>query len=137
MQNMRVIKKYANRRLYDASISRHVTVDDIRRLIVQGEKITVIDDKTGEDITRLVLLQVIAEQEHGGQPILSTQVLEQLIRCYGNARQESMARCLEKSIEGFSHEPGEPAGSSASRPAAADEALSDEAAKDLGTAPPA
>jgi polyhydroxyalkanoate synthesis repressor PhaR len=109
MQNTRVIKKYANRRLYDASISRHVTVDDIRRLIVEGEKITVIDDKTGEDITRLVLLQVIAEQEHGGQPILSTQLLEKLIRCYGNGRQESLARCLEKSIEGFSHDTAEPA----------------------------
>jgi len=104
MGTPRIIKKYANRRLYDASISRHVTLDDIRRLIVGGEKITVVEDKTGEDITRLILLQVIAEQEHGGQPILSTQTLESIIRCYGNAMEQGMARCLEQSVLRFSHE---------------------------------
>ena len=104
MGTPRIIKKYANRRLYDASISRHVTLDDIRRLIVGGEKITVVEDKTGEDITRLILLQVIAEQEHGGQPILSTQLLESIIRCYGNAMEKSMASCLEQSVLRFTHE---------------------------------
>jgi polyhydroxyalkanoate synthesis repressor PhaR len=104
MGTARIIKKYANRRLYDASISRHVTLDDIRHLIVGGEKITVVEDKTGEDITRLILLQVIAEQEHGGRPILSTQLLESIIRCYGNAMEQSMARCLEQSVQHFSDE---------------------------------
>ncbi|HZF16429.1 MAG TPA: polyhydroxyalkanoate synthesis repressor PhaR [Steroidobacteraceae bacterium] len=104
MATPRIIKKYANRRLYDASISRHVTLDDIRRLIVGGEKITVVEDKTGDDITRLILLQVIAEQEHGGQPILSTQLLESIIRCYGNAMEQSMSRCLEASVLHFDHE---------------------------------
>jgi len=104
MGTPRIIKKYANRRLYDASISRHVTLDDIRRLIVSGEKITVVEDKTGDDITRLILLQVIAEQEHGGQPILSTQLLESLIRCYGNAMEQSVSRCLEQSVLHFAHE---------------------------------
>src|SRR5688572_6002370 len=78
-----IIKKYANRRLYDAASSRHVTLDDLRRLIVQGEKLKVIDDKTREDITRSVLLQIISEQEHLGRPILTIPVLETLIRFYG------------------------------------------------------
>lgn len=101
MNTVRVIKKYANRRLYDASVSRHVTLEDIRDLIVRGEKIRVVEDKTGEDITRLILLQVIAEQEQFGQPILSTQLLESLIRYYGGPMQEFMGRYLEKSVEAF------------------------------------
>src|SRR5687767_4637600 len=83
MSKDRLIKKYANRRLYDASISKHVTLEDIRDLIVRGEKIKVVEDKTGEDITRLILLQVIAEQEQFGKPILTTQLLESIIRYYG------------------------------------------------------
>jgi polyhydroxyalkanoate synthesis repressor PhaR len=71
---------------------------------VSGEKIIVVEDKTGDDITRLILLQVIAEQEHGGQPILSTQLLESLIRCYGNAMEQSISRCLEQSVLHFEHE---------------------------------
>jgi len=101
MSKERIIKKYANRRLYDATVSRHVTLDDIRGLIVQGEKIRVIEDKSGEDITRLILLQVIAEQEQFGRPILSTALLESIIRFYGNAMQEFMARYLESSVENF------------------------------------
>ncbi len=101
MSKERIIKKYANRRLYDATVSRHVTLEDIRTLIVQGEKIRVIEDKSGEDITRLILLQVIAEQEQFGRPILSTQLLESIIRFYGNSMQEFMARYLESSVESF------------------------------------
>lgn len=101
MSKERIIKKYANRRLYDATVSRHVTLDDIRALIVQGEKIRVIEDKTGADITRLILLQVIAEQEQFGRPILSTTTLESIIRFYGNAMQEFMGRYLESSVETF------------------------------------
>ena len=98
----RLIKKYANRRLYDASQSRHVTLDDIREFIVQGEKVRVVEDKTGDDITRLILLQVIAEQEQFGKPILSSSVLESIIRFYGNGLQDFMTRYLEKSVETFS-----------------------------------
>lgn len=97
----RLIKKYANRRLYDASQSRHVTLDDIREFIIKGEKIRVVEDKSGEDITRLILLQVIAEQEQFGKPILSTPLLESIIRFYGSGMQEFMARYLEKSVETF------------------------------------
>lgn len=101
MSAERLIKKYANRRLYDASISRHVTLADIRQLIFQGEKIRVVEDKTNEDITRLILLQVIAEQEQFGKPILSTQLLESIIRFYGGPMQDYMTRYLETSVEAF------------------------------------
>lgn len=101
MANERLIKKYANRRLYDASISKHVTLEDIRDLIVKGEKIRVVEDKTGEDITRLILLQVIAEQEQFGKPILTTQLLETIIRYYGGPMQDFMARYLEQSVAAF------------------------------------
>jgi polyhydroxyalkanoate synthesis repressor PhaR len=100
----RVIKKYANRRLYDATASRHVTLDDLRKLIVQGEKIRVVDDKTGDDLTRPILLQIIADQEQFGQPILSTPTLEALIRFYGDAMQGFMGRYLEQSVAGFVHQ---------------------------------
>lgn len=102
--DQRLIKKYANRRLYDASQSRHITLDDIRALIIKGEKIKVVDDKTGEDITRHILLQVIAEQEQFGRPILSVPVLESLIRFYGNAMQGFLSSYLEKSVETFMHQ---------------------------------
>jgi polyhydroxyalkanoate synthesis repressor PhaR len=96
-----VIKKYANRRLYDAASSRHVTLEDLRKLIVQGERIKVVDDKSGEDLTRQVLLQIIAEQEQFGRPILTVPVLESVIRFYGNALQELMTRYLEQSVRAF------------------------------------
>jgi polyhydroxyalkanoate synthesis repressor PhaR len=101
MTKERLIKKYANRRLYDASISKHVTLEDIRDLIVRGEKIRVIEDKSGDDITRLILLQVIAEQEQFGKPILTTQLLESIIRYYGGPMQEFMAGYLEQSVAAF------------------------------------
>jgi polyhydroxyalkanoate synthesis repressor PhaR len=101
MSQERLIKKYANRRLYDASQRRHITLDDIRTLIVKGEKIKVVEDKTGHDITRHILLQVIAEQVQFGRPILSTPVLEAIIRFYGNSLQGFLASFLERSIEVF------------------------------------
>ena len=104
MTKERLIKKYANRRLYDASISKHVTLEDIRDLIVRGEQIRVVEDKTGEDITRLILLQVIAEQEQFGKPILTTQLLESIIRYYGGPMQDFMARYLEQSVTSFTRQ---------------------------------
>lgn len=101
MSEPRVIKKYANRRLYDASQSRHITLDDIRNMVVAGEQIRIIEDKTNEDITRLILLQVIADQEQFGRPILSTTLLESLIRFYGNSLQGFLSTYLEKSVETF------------------------------------
>src|SRR5262245_44560718 len=101
MTQERLIKKEANCRLYDASQSRHITLDDIRNLIVKGERIKVVEDKSGHDITRHILLQVIAEQEQFGRPILSTPVLESIIRFYGNSMQGMLASFLEKSVETF------------------------------------
>ena len=98
MSNERVIKKYANRRLYDSTGSRHVTLDDIRKMIVSGEKVKVVDDKSGEDLTRAVLLQIISEQEQFGTPVLSVELLEAIIRFYGNPVQEMLTRYMEQSV---------------------------------------
>jgi len=97
----RTIKKYANRRLYDTEASRHVTLDGIRQLVAGGEDVAVIDDTSGQDITRSILLQVIAEQEQGGRPILSAEMLKQIIRFYGNPMQELMGGYLERSVQVF------------------------------------
>jgi polyhydroxyalkanoate synthesis repressor PhaR len=101
MSEERLIKKYANRRLYDAAQSRHITIDDIRNMVIAGTRIKVIEDKSNEDITRLVLLQVIADQEQFGRPILSTTLLESMIRFYGNSMQGLFSSYLEKSVETF------------------------------------
>lgn len=95
----RIIKKYANRRLYDAAASRHVTLKDIHQLIAQGEQVKVLDDTSGEDITRSVLLQIVAEQEHFGKPILSVSLLHSILRFYGTAMEELTSQYLEKSVE--------------------------------------
>jgi polyhydroxyalkanoate synthesis repressor PhaR len=98
MAEERLIRKYANRRLYDAHDSRHVTLDDLRKLIAAGHRIKVVDDKSGEDITRSILLQIIASQEQFGTPVLSTQLLEAIIRFYGNPIQQMLTSYLEQSI---------------------------------------
>jgi polyhydroxyalkanoate synthesis repressor PhaR len=98
MAEERLIRKYANRRLYDAHDSRHVTLEDLRKLIAAGQRIKVVDDKTGEDLTRSILLQIIASQEQFGTPVLSTQLLEAIIRFYGNPIQQMLTSYLEQSI---------------------------------------
>jgi len=98
MSNERLIKKYANRRLYDSTESRHVTLEDIRKMIVSGAKVKVVDDKSGEDLTRAVLLQVIAEKDQYGTPVLSTELLEAIIRFYGNPVQEMLTKYMEQSV---------------------------------------
>jgi polyhydroxyalkanoate synthesis repressor PhaR len=99
--NTRVIRKYANRRLYDPSESRHLTLDEVRDLVVAGETIRVEDAKTGEDLTRSILLQIIVEREEAGRPLLSAELLEQLIRFYGGAMQDFLATYLERSVGAF------------------------------------
>src|ERR1039457_684930 len=98
MPQERLIRKYSNRRLYDTVGSRHVTLDDLRQLIVSGEKIKVIDDKSGENLTRSVLLQIIAEQEQFGSPVLGAELLEMIIRFYGGPMQALLSRYLEQAI---------------------------------------
>ncbi|KLD69341.1 polyhydroxyalkanoate synthesis repressor PhaR, partial [Xanthomonas hyacinthi DSM 19077] len=83
MAEIRIIKKYPNRRLYDTEISSYITIEDVRQLIIDGEEFEVRDAKTGEDLSRAVLLQIIADKEQDGEPMLSTQLLSQIIRFYG------------------------------------------------------
>ena len=97
----RIIKKYPNRRLYDTEISSYITIEDVRQLIVDGESFEVRDAKTGDDLTRQVLLQIITEHEQDGQPMLSTQLLSQLIRFYGDSLQGFMGNYLERSMQVF------------------------------------
>ncbi|MBV1951488.1 MAG: polyhydroxyalkanoate synthesis repressor PhaR [Cycloclasticus sp.] len=99
MSNMRVIKKYPNRRLYDTDISKYVTLSDVRKLIIDNIPVKVVDAKTKEDLTRSVLLQIILEQEEDGAPIMSAQMLEQLIRFYGDPLQTNFASYLENSVK--------------------------------------
>jgi polyhydroxyalkanoate synthesis repressor PhaR len=99
--NERIIKKYPNRRLYDTAISKYVTFEDIRGLVKAAIKFRVMDAKTDEDITRSVLLQLILEEEEKGQPIFTTEILEQIIRTYGNAMQGFMTAYLKESMDVF------------------------------------
>jgi polyhydroxyalkanoate synthesis repressor PhaR len=101
MSSLRIIKKYPNRRLYDTEISSYITIEDVRQLIVDGEDFEVRDAKSGEDLTRQVLLQIIAEHESDGEPVLSTQLLSQIIRFYGDSLQGFMGNYLERSMQIF------------------------------------
>jgi polyhydroxyalkanoate synthesis repressor PhaR len=101
MSSIRVIKKYPNRRLYDTEISSYITIEDVRQLIVDGEDFEVRDAKSGEVLTRQVLLQIIAEHESDGEPVLSTQLLSQIIRFYGDSLQGFMGNYLERSMQIF------------------------------------
>ncbi|MFK7915567.1 MAG: polyhydroxyalkanoate synthesis repressor PhaR [Pseudomonadales bacterium] len=99
---MHKLKKYPNRRLYDTTASRYITVDDVRQLIVAGESITVEDSKDGSDLTRSVLLQILSEQEaQGHEPILTNRAIEQIIRFYGDRMGGIVSRYIEQSILTF------------------------------------
>jgi polyhydroxyalkanoate synthesis repressor PhaR len=99
------IKKYANRRLYNTGTSSYVTLEDLAAMVKAGEDFVVYDAKTGEDITRSVLAQIIFEQENKeGQNLLPINFLRQLIRFYGDSMQMLVPRYLEASIESFTRE---------------------------------
>ena len=100
----RIIRKYPNRRLYDTIESRYVTLADIRRLVVDGIDFVVLDRKTQADITRSILLQVIAEQEGAGESLMSRDFLSQVIRSYGSGLQDFVGRYLDESLHLFSKE---------------------------------
>jgi len=97
-----VIKKYANRRLYNTAKSSYVTLDDLSRMVRAGDDFKVFDAKTGEEITRSVLTQIIFEEEAKGQQMLPTNFLRQLIRLYGDALQNVVPGYLDASMETFS-----------------------------------
>lgn len=99
---MRILRKYTNRRLYDTSRSCYVTLEDVKQLVLSGENFQVQDSKTGNDLTRNILLQIISEQEAEGHgTLLTNQVLQQLIRFYGDSMQGMMSQYLEQSIAAF------------------------------------
>ncbi len=100
-QPVRLIKKYPNRRLYDTKTSSYITLADVKQMVVKQEDFQVIDAKSGDDLTRQILLQIILEEESGGVPMFSSDLLSQMIRSYGSAMQGFMGTYLEKNVEAF------------------------------------
>jgi len=100
-ETTRQIKKYPNRRLYDTKTSAYITLADVKKLVMQGEEFQVVDAKSGEDLTRAILLQVIMEEEAAGAPMFSSDILTQFIRSYGNAMQGMLGAYLERNMQLF------------------------------------
>lgn len=100
----RLINKYPNRRLYDTGVSRYITLADVHRLVIDGTDFVVIDKRSGADITRSILLQIISEQEEGSNPIFRTRVLKHVIRFYGDSMQGAMSSYLELSLDFFNEQ---------------------------------
>ncbi|HLJ21645.1 MAG TPA: polyhydroxyalkanoate synthesis repressor PhaR [Stellaceae bacterium] len=96
-----VVKKYANRRLYNTSTSSYVTLDDLSRMVKEGHDFVVFDAKSGDDITRSVLTQIIVEEEQKGQNLLPISFLRQLISLYGDSLQWMVPRYLEQAMGAF------------------------------------
>jgi polyhydroxyalkanoate synthesis repressor PhaR len=100
----RIIKKYPNRRLYDTELSRYITLADVRALVMQGTAFRVLDTANDTDITRAILLQIMLEEETGGEPLFSANMLAQIIRFYGGTMQGMFAHYLEQSLEAFARQ---------------------------------
>ena len=98
---LRIIKKYPNRRLYDTDTSTYITLADVKQLVMDTADFVVRDAKTGEDLTRSIMLQIILEEETGGAPMFTEAVLGNIIRFYGNAMQSFMGSYLEKNVQSF------------------------------------
>ena len=96
---VRVIKKYPNRRLYDTDASSYITLAQVRTLVMERERFAVLDARTGEDLTRSILLQIILEEDAAGAPLFTEAVLADIIRFYGHAMQGFMGSYLEKNIQ--------------------------------------
>lgn len=101
MSEARIIKKYPNRRLYDTAISSYITLEDVKRLVLERADFRVVDARSSDDITRGILLQIISEQEEQGNPIFTTEVLAHIIRFYGDTLQGMMGSYLEKNLQAF------------------------------------
>src|SRR6185503_13660244 len=100
-EELRLIKKYPNRRLYDTATSSYITLADVKQLVLDQVVFKVVDAKSEEDLTRSILLQIILEEESAGAPMFSSDMLSQIIRFYGNAMQGMMGSYLEKNIHTF------------------------------------
>jgi len=101
VSGLRVLKKYPNRRLYDTQLSTYITLADVKAMVLSAESFEVRDAKTGEDLTRSILLQIILEEESGGVPMFSAPMLAQIIRFYGHSMQGMMGSYLEKNLQTF------------------------------------
>jgi polyhydroxyalkanoate synthesis repressor PhaR len=101
MAEERIIKKYPNRRLYDTGESRYVTLGEVKDLVMRAVPFKVIDSQTETDLTRAILLQIIMEQESGGQPLFSSAMLERFIRFYGDAAQAALSNFLDQGVDIF------------------------------------
>ena len=97
----RILKKYPNRRLYDTQTSSYITLTDVKKMVLEGQDFVVRDAKTSDDLTRSILLQIILDEESGGVPMFSSQMLAQIIRFYGHAMQGMMGSYLEKNLQTF------------------------------------
>jgi polyhydroxyalkanoate synthesis repressor PhaR len=104
MATERLIKKYPNRRLYDTTDSRYITLDEVRQMVLQEVPFKVVDRQSNDDITRNILLQIIMEQESGGEPLFSADILSRFIRNYGEAAQSGFAEYLDTSLRFFNEQ---------------------------------
>ena len=100
-KSSRVIKKYPNRRLYDTANSGYITLADVKQMVLDHVDFQVVDAKSGEDLTRSILLQIILEEESAGMPMFSSEMLSQMIRFYGNALQGIMGNYMEQNVKAF------------------------------------
>ena len=98
---VRMIKKYPNRRLYDTANSGYITLADVKQMVLAGIDFKVVDAKTSDDLTRTILLQIILDEEAGGMPMFSSEMLAQLIRFYGSAQQTIMGQYIEQNVQAF------------------------------------
>jgi polyhydroxyalkanoate synthesis repressor PhaR len=97
----RTIKKYPNRRLYDTANSGYITLADVKQMVLEGIEFRVVDAKTNDDLTRAILLQIILDEESGGMPMFSSEMLAQMIRFYGSAQQTIMGQYIEQNVQAF------------------------------------
>ena len=98
---VRMIKKYPNRRLYDTANSGYITLADVKQMVLDQIDFQVVEAKSGEDLTRAILLQIILEEESGGLPMFSSEMLTQMIRFYGTAQQTMMGQYMEQNVKAF------------------------------------
>lgn len=104
MASERIIKKYPNRRLYDTELSRYITLADVRDLVMSCKPFRVLDSSNDADITRSILLQIMLEEETGGEPLFTAPMLSQIIRFYGGTLQGLFARFMEQSLDIFAEQ---------------------------------
>src|SRR3954464_4162859 len=97
----RIVKKYPNRRLYDTATSGYITLADVQQMVLEDTDFQVVDAKTGDDLSRAILLQIILEEESAGLPMFSSEMLAQMIRFYGTAQQTIMGSYIENNVKAF------------------------------------